>query len=256
MRATTIALAALLLAQAAPLQALSLEFAGREWQVRDGTGGPGPNRFDSRNVRIDADGKLHLRIVYRQGRWTTAELYLPESLGFGTYEFRLQGRPDRFDANVVLGLFNYPPAAVGPDGSNEIDIEFARWGEPGAPAGNWTVYPAIGGLPYRTQPFEVTLDGPRSSYRFVWRSCSVDFAAWRGHGAKPTSATRIASWRYAPAQYLRRIPQQALPVHLNFWLFRGHAPTDGRDAEIVVTDFRFTPLPATDTRCPAVPPGS
>jgi len=36
---------------------------------------------------------------------------------------------ERFDRNVVLGLFLYGPAAgIGGDGTNEIDIEYAFWG--------------------------------------------------------------------------------------------------------------------------------
>jgi hypothetical protein len=55
-------------------------------------------------------------------------VFLDQRFGFGRYEFRLLGRPDQFDDNVVLGLFNYTVPEVGPDGTNEIDIEFATWG--------------------------------------------------------------------------------------------------------------------------------
>jgi hypothetical protein len=32
-----------------------------------------------------------------------------------------------------------------------------------------------------------------------------------------------------------------MPLHMNFWLFQGQAPSDGLEAEIVVTEFTFTP---------------
>ena len=52
----------------------------------------------------------------------------PKCLGFGRYQFQVIGRIDQLDPNVVLGLFKYPTPDVGPDGTNEIDIEFAQWG--------------------------------------------------------------------------------------------------------------------------------
>ena len=75
-----------------------MSFAGLEWQVRDGTGGPGPNTFSAQNVSVDQQGRLHLRIVKTQGnRWTCAEVFLAARYGFGRYEFRLLGRPDQLD---------------------------------------------------------------------------------------------------------------------------------------------------------------
>ena len=35
----------------------------------------------------------------------------------------------------------YPTPDVGPDGTHEIDIEFAKWGVPDAKIGNYTVWP-------------------------------------------------------------------------------------------------------------------
>jgi hypothetical protein len=44
-------------------------------------------------------------------------------MGFGRYQFWIEGRVDRLDPNVVLGLLNYPTPDVGPDATNEIDID-------------------------------------------------------------------------------------------------------------------------------------
>ena len=32
-------------------------------------------------------------------------------------------------------------------------------------------------------------------------------------------------------------------ARINLWLFRGSAPTDGRNVEVVLSDFSYTPLP-------------
>ena len=79
-------------------------------------------------------------------------------LGFGRYQFQISGRIDRFDDNVVLGLFNYPTGDVGPDATHEIDIEFARWGDAKNPIGNYTVWPVEKSLKQVSKSFPFDLD--------------------------------------------------------------------------------------------------
>src|SRR5687767_12058807 len=128
---------------AQPIKVLS--FAGHEWEVKHRVDlmGPGPNFWDERNVWLDNTGALHLRIVQREGKWTCAELTSKKRFGFGRYTFKIEGAIDRLDANVVCGLFLYPPPDVGPDGTHEIDIEFARWGKPENPIGTYSVWPVV-----------------------------------------------------------------------------------------------------------------
>src|SRR6185503_3577849 len=114
------ALAALALA-AATLTATSLAagkpgypdrvtWSGGQWQVKTSNAsvGPGPNIFSKANVGVDPGGFLHLRIAKdAQGRWTTAEVIGPSSLGYGTYTFTIATPLDALDPNVVLGLFTW-----------------------------------------------------------------------------------------------------------------------------------------------------
>ena len=119
----------------APRPALAqILFSGYTWQVRSGTGGPGPNTFTSDNVALDTNGYLHLRIAHIHNQWTTSEVFTDDAFGFGTYEFQIIGHPELMDDNLVLGLFNYPTAD--PDTTNEIDIEFATWGGQQSEHGN------------------------------------------------------------------------------------------------------------------------
>lgn len=117
-------------------------FSGYEWKVKNSAGmGPGPNAWDENNVWVDEQGRLHLKISQQNGKWHCAELISKERFGFGRYQWQLVGRPDKFDPQIVLGLFPYTVPEVGPDGTNEIDIEFARWGKAEWPIGNFTVCP-------------------------------------------------------------------------------------------------------------------
>ena len=48
-------------------------------------------------------------------------------------------------------------------------------------------------------------------------------------------------WIYRPQDSSRYIAQQAMPVHLNLWLFKGLPPKNGQEVEVVLRSFRFTP---------------
>jgi hypothetical protein len=225
--------------------AKALSFGGYEWEVRpSGTGGPGPNAWNPQNVWVDKAG-LHLKISrVRTGEkteWQCAELSTKQSLGFGTYEFQVICPIDRLDRYVVLGLFDYPTPEVGPDGTNEIDIEFAHWGHADAPIGNYTIYPASGQRGKDdTHPFSFTLKGDYTTHRFVRTAEKVSLQSLHGH--RNDNQNEIASWVYAPLDK-RLIPQKPLPVHINLWLFQGKAPDDGKEVLITIKKFTFTLAP-------------
>jgi hypothetical protein len=220
---------------------MSLLWQKRRWEVRAmGTGGPGPNHWDARNVSIARNGDLTLKILKRGGLWTCAELFTQERLGFGTYDFDLIARPDRFVPQIVLGFFPYTRPDIGPDATNEIDIEFARWGDAKNPVGNFTVWPAVKepGLAQTSQVFPMVLTGDYTSYRFVWTPTEIRFEAHHGHG---NTGPLMASWRFAPPDPQRRMPQKPMPLHLNLWLFQGKAPADNRPVEVALRQIRYTP---------------
>jgi hypothetical protein len=111
-----------------PLPERTISFSGYQWAVRNTTGkqGPGPNFFNDSSVSVDDKGYLHLWIRKNAatGRWECAEITSKLSFEYGTYLFVVEGVIDKFDKNIVLGLFNYS----GNDGLDEMDIEIARWG--------------------------------------------------------------------------------------------------------------------------------
>lgn len=219
----------------------SLNFSGYTWDVRpSGVGGPGPNNWRSANVWVDANGLLHLKLSYQNGKWYAAELTSRRFFGFGRYQFQVIGRMDQFDRNIVLGLFNYPTPALGPDGTNEIDIEYSRWGDPVYPVGSFTVWPAVTGLSRRSHAFNLNQIGPHTTQRFTWTSKSIFFQAL--HGFTENNTGLAAAWTYQPVSYLKWIAQQAMPVHINLWLLQGLAPVNGKEVEIIIKSFKFTPV--------------
>ena len=84
----------------------TVAFAGRTWTVKTSSGavGPGPNVFLASNVSVDGSGNLKLAINKVNRKWTTAEVVLNESLGYGTYSWTLGSDVSNLDAQAVLGL--------------------------------------------------------------------------------------------------------------------------------------------------------
>jgi hypothetical protein len=101
-------------------QAKDIEFGGYIWAVRSGRGGPGPNAWDENNVWLNTSTNLHLKISQRDGKWSCAEVTMKKRLGFGRYQFQTTGRLDRFDDNVVMGLFNYLSLAKTSSGAKTL----------------------------------------------------------------------------------------------------------------------------------------
>ena len=151
-----------------PAPARIIRFSGYDWQVRDEKlGHPGPNNWKGTNVWLDSNGDLHLKITQTDGNWHSAEVQTTLSLGFGEYQFQVVGRTDQLDPNVVLGLFSYPASNVGSDGSDEIDIEYTKWGDPQSTDGNWTIYPAQPEYGNAHETFPISLDGTYTTNRYT-----------------------------------------------------------------------------------------
>lgn len=210
--------------------ARTVDFAGYSWGVKASTGpaGPGPNRFSDStdNVWVDGSGALHLAVTQRDGAWYAAEVVLDQSLGYGTYEFTVETPVGDLDPNVVLGMFTWSdePAFA----HREIDVEFSRWGDADAPTNAQYVvqpYERSGNLHRFVQP-----DEGATTHTFRWAPRWVSFRS------AAESGKTYSRWRYRGSDVPRAGGEH---VRLNLWLFRGEAPSDDREVEVVLSGFSF-----------------
>ena len=79
-----------------------ISFSGYDWVVSasgEEKAGPGPNYFSDshENVWVDDQGRFHLKITYRDGRWNCARVELARHTGYGKYVFYVSSRPDSLD---------------------------------------------------------------------------------------------------------------------------------------------------------------
>lgn len=205
-------------------------FAGSRWAVKASSTpvGPGPNVFSDRpeNVWVDAAGRLNLRITFRAGQWRCAEVTHERSLGHGRYAFSLDSAVDRLDSHVVLGLFTWSDNPA--DNHREIDIEFARWGDPAAPNGQYVVQPHD--RPGNVHAFAHAHAAP-STHTIAWAPDRVSF-----HSATATGQA-IAGWTYGGPDIPGAGDER---TRINLWLYGGTPPAGGAEVAVAVSAFTFT----------------
>src|SRR5258706_141495 len=177
------------------------------------------------DIFVDANGYLHMKITNSGGSWTAAETFTQDKIGFGTYQWQIEGNVDNMDKATVLGLFPYGPVAgIGGDGEDEIDIELSKWNNTCSCNADFTFWPATGhgNLGPAEDLFNFSLGGGNLvTARFVWRSNSIVGYVMSGLvpiGNAPTNI--LATFTFTPTDYTSRIPQVALPLGINFWVFQ------------------------------------
>lgn len=217
----------------------TITWAGHTWKVTSG-GVAGVARGNPANVSIDSNGCLHLQIVKREGKWTSAEVFTTDRFGLGTYQWIVEGDVYAMDPTTVLGLFPYGPVhKIGADAENEIDIEFSQWNKTchGCNA-DFTVYPSTGnrkpkGVSAWEDNFHVT-GGNLTTARMEWFPDHIVFTLMNGAHAIGATEDVIKTETYSSDA--TNIPQVAMPVGINLWCFK-QMPTENQS--VIIRDFQF-----------------
>jgi hypothetical protein len=224
-------------------QAQTIRWAGHDWKVTHG-GMAGVARGSAVNVNIDASGYLHLRIAHDKDGWTAAEVFTTDDMGFGTYQWVVEGNVYDMDPTTVLGLFTYGPTHhIGVDAENEIDIEFSQWNKTchGCNA-DFTVYPATGnrkkdGISAWEDNFHVAGENLTTA-RMEWSADRIIFILMNGVHSVGDVGDVIKTETYSSSSGSINIPHEAVPVGINLWCFKN---TPAKDQSVVIRDFRFVP---------------
>ena len=212
--------------------ARSIQFAGLTWDVKLGNGlGPGPNNWSDStdSVWVDAQGQLHLKIRNVGSSWYCAEVVTQQSFGYRTYLFKVGSDANLFDKNVVVGLFTYL------NDTNEIDIEFSRWGNANNQAAQYVTQPGGTGNIHR---FDLSTAGVNSTHSFTWQASSIFYQSYQGyHNVLPALPSQfIQNWNYTGAS----IPLPSTEkLRINLWLYKGTPPSNGLPVELIINDFRI-----------------
>lgn len=236
--------------------AVTLQFAGRSWTVKQANNpvGPGPNRFsNSANDVWSDDAGLHLTIHKTGSFWYSTEVILNESHGYGTYVFQTTSRQDVLNANATFGAFTWDSFGgdtIPNNPNREIDFEDGRWGNAADPTNSQVVvqpYFVNGNLKRITLP-DLSQDAALTRF-FTWSPTKIEFYTLRGHHSPvdfpPESV--IHQFTYVANGTSHRVPTPGQEnFRFNLWLFQSSAPVGNVPVEVVVNDFAFLPLKSGD----------
>ena len=246
-----------------------IEFSGFSWWVKesDQRAGPGPNWWSAseENVWVDQQGRLHMKITHRDGKWLCAEVVCEEPAAYGTYAFYLNGSVDKLDPRVVLGCFTWDDTAYKTQANCEIDIEFSRWNNASAPNLHYAVQPVYGPdapsgrYNERAHVSHMALEDSKSTHIFTWTPERVTFASFEG-SRQP--AHLLDGWTFNSDQQPRRVRQEGITsdpvgipkpgpdthVRINLWLIdanrdqKADPPLHGKEVEVIIERVVQIPL--------------
>jgi hypothetical protein len=207
----------------------TLQFSGYEWQVRSVSSPRGGrnNNYDTANAWTDENGFLHLRIAQKAGEWTSAEIKLQRSLGYGTYQFVVRD-VSQLEPAAVLSMFTWDEAEAGQN-HREMSIELARWGDADNKNGQYVVQPYY--VPANVVRFNVPAGTLTHSLR--WEAGQAKFKTFRG---------RETSSVVAEHTFTTGVPGPGAELlHLDLYIF-GNAKTPlQKDVEVVIEKFEYLP---------------
>ena len=215
----------------------SVEFSGYHWQVKEGYASPGQNRWSKENVRIDAEGQLHLRLKHKANGWYCSEIRSVEWFRYGSFLFHLIANPTHLDPQIVLGMFLYNEMS-----QNEIDVEISRWGKESETNLHYSLHNRNG--PVMVEDFLLNLsEGDFSTHRIDWLSDRIVYSSQYGHRQDLQGLVfrKIVAASESEDTFL---PNGKMRVHLNLWLFRGNAPDPDGDVEVILRRFIYLPAGA------------
>lgn len=211
----------------------SLKFSGYDWSVRTIASDKGGtnNLYDPENAWTDTSGALHLQIKRKSGRWSCAEIFLNDSLGYGTYVVTMRDT-SRLEPAAVFSMFTFDEWNA-EQHYREMDIEVSRWGD----AANKN------NAQYVIQPFYnpgnlfafAAPSGPLT-YLMRWESGHATFKTFRGRSTG-ASATLVSEHEFTSGV---PSPGQA-KARLILYVVASEKNPLQKPSEVVIEKFEYLP---------------
>jgi hypothetical protein len=209
----------------------TIQFSGYEWRVRSAPSSRGGhNNYDPSNAWTDSGGALHLRIAKSFSDWTSAEVALTRSLGYGTYSFVVRDTT-QLEPAAVFSILTWDYAGSG-QSNNEMDIEVSRWGDRTVENAQYVIQPFY--VPENASRFP--LPSGMLTHSFRWEPDRVTFRSYRG------SSSNTKSVSVAEHVFTSGVPSHAAEsVRMDLYVFRSSREPLQREAEVVVDKFEYLP---------------
>jgi hypothetical protein len=216
-------------AESSPSAPKKLSFDGYQWEVMSTANNHGgtTNFYETSNAFVDHSGFLHLRITRQGQQWTSAQVKLIRSLGYGSYRFIVQD-VSQLEPAAVLSFYTWDD--MGPP--REMDIEVGRWGEIAGKNAQFVVQPYV--VPANSVRF--TAPPGKLTYSLQWQPGSAAFKTLR----------EVASFSQA-ARVVQHVFTSGIPsagnenIHISLFVFDNRHNPLQRETEVIVEKFEFLP---------------
>jgi hypothetical protein len=205
-----------------------LHFSGYDWEVRRGASNRGgtTNLHDPANALIDANGFLHLRIARQDNAWTSSEVKLTRSLGYGSYRFVVRD-VSQLEPAVVFSMFTWDESTP----PREMDIEISRWGEESSKNAQYVVQP------YYVPANVVRFVAPRGvlTHWVLWEPGRVSFRTVPGASSSPGTAV-------GGHVFTSGVPAAGNEeIHINIYVYDNKHNPLRHDSEVIIEKFEYLP---------------
>ena len=188
----------------------TITFSGYEWDIRQvSSDRGGANQYDAGNVWVDDKGHLHLKLTQRDGRWTSAEVTLTRSLGYGTYLFVVSD-VSQLEPSATLSMLTWDDEAL-QQNHRELDIEISRWGDAASLNAQYVVQP------YYVAANVARFDAPagRLTHSWRWEPGRAVVSHGQGHERRAGRVARVHRRRPRPGQRAGPHEPLLLPILLH-----------------------------------------
>jgi hypothetical protein len=213
----------------APQPAATVLFSGYEWIVRRAPGNPAGSRnlYDPANAWVDKNGFLHLRIAKTPAGWSSAEVDLSRSLGYGSYRFVVRDI-SQMESAAVLTISTWDDSSP----NREMDLEISRWGESGGKNAQYVVQPYY--VPANVVRF--LAPGGVLTHMFDWEPGRVSFRTVRG------AATGAGAELVAAHAFTSGVPTpNTEAIRLNLFVFEDRRVGLQNGVEVIFEKFEYLP---------------
>jgi hypothetical protein len=206
-----------------------ITFSGYQWEIRDSASdrAGSMNFFDPANVRVGKDGSLYLKIAGQPGHWTSAEVRLSRSLGYGTYRFVVRDI-SHLEPAAVVSFFTWDDI----DPARGMNIEISRWGEQGDKNAQYVIQPYF--VPANTVRFNAP--GGALTHWAVWEPGHAMFRTTRG--SSPNMNDNVVAGHVFTSGVP---PPGSERIHMNLYVYDSKRNPLRHECEVVIEKFEFRP---------------
>ena len=216
-----------------------VSWAGQEWLARESPllqESPAPNYWlaTPQNLFTDSQGRLHMITQKIGSRFYSVGMTSQQSnYGYGTYTVTVDTPIASLDPMAVVGMYTYNGQYK--PGRDELDVELSRWGQSSPTFNNsqfvvqpWTIKGHLQAFFSPTKRVPLT-------FRWTWSPKAVNFAEYDGTlpGGRLLKKWTCSSFSPAPAR--------GTTMNFNLWFLRGQPPYNGKNQEVILRSFNYTP---------------